>query len=68
MYNLENENVFPTIMLQPLHAILTLKPFSTGEETFFGWSLPVILLQNVMVSPGIDLVKNQEFQSTTSES
>ena len=55
-------------MLQPLHAMLTLKPFSTGEETFFGWSLPVILLQNVMVSPGIDLVKNQESQSTTSES
>ena len=44
-------------MLQPLHAILTLKPFSTGEETFFGWLLPVILLQNVMVSPGIDLVR-----------
>ena len=27
--------VFPTIMLQPLRAILTLKPFSTGEKTFF---------------------------------
>ena len=44
-------------MLQPLHAILTLKPFSTGEETFFRWSLPVILLQNIMVSPEIDLVR-----------
>ena len=41
------------------------KPFSTGEQTFFGWSLPVILLQKVMVSPGTDLVKNQESQSTT---
>ena len=55
-------------MLQPLHAILTLKPFSSAEETFFGWSLPVILLQKVMVSPRIDLVKNQESQSTTNES
>ena len=41
---------------------------SFKRQIFLLRPLPVILLQEVMVSPGTHLVKNHESQSRTSES
>ena len=66
MYNIEKENHLSSQLLcyspcMPLKPINHFLLYWWGE-TFFGWSLPVILFQKSMVSPGTHLVKNHESQ------